>query len=461
MIFPATDPGEYERSEFLLRIKFKIITFYVHELFLTNRSRDRDRGRDRDRDRGRDMDRDRGRDREKDRDTDVDRDRSRDRGRHDRRGDRGGGGGRRSRSRSRSSVNEWKPKLHRQPNFDVMGPGGIELPGVGTGLLTTGMAMGGGPPMGVGIYGSSSSGSTSSHVAVRAVGSASNAQVYGPGADTTRQQQTRHARRLYVGGLPAGTTEDEMMVFFTSTIQRATEPHGIPDLIGSPVVQTYINTDKCFGFVEFASMELTASCLALHGIKFGSSTLRIRRPNDYKPELVPPSMQPLSFFNLSALDIAGATAPAQSGGSGAAAVPSAGRVFIGGLPYHLTDDQVKELVGAFGPVKNFNLVRDPGSITSKGYAFCEYLDVASTNTAIAGLHNLPIGDKTLTVRLATNQQSAISGSAPAPAALPLQANPYSQQLFQQLQYVQQLQQQQQLQVAPQGGNGSDGGGLGW
>jgi splicing factor U2AF subunit len=241
-----------------------------------------------------------------------------------------------------------------------------------------------------------------------------------------------------------------MLNFFTTTIQRATAPHGIPGLVGSPVIQTYINTDKCFGFVEFSSMELTASCLALNGIKFGQSILRIRRPNDYKPELVPPTMQPLPFFNLSALDISssGGAAPAQ-----AAEGPSAGRVFVGGLPYNLSDDQVRELLGAFGPIRNFNLVRDPGSVTSKGYAFCEYADTHTTQMAIAGLHGLPIAEKTLTVRLANVQAGA---AAPAP-----QVAQYPQQLLQQLQYAQQTQQQAPPPPQPSGGGGGGGDGFGW
>jgi splicing factor U2AF subunit len=146
-------------------------------------------------------------------------------------------------------------------------------------------------------------------------------------------------------------------------------------------------------------MELTVSCLDLSGIKFGNSVLRIRRPNDYKPEMVSPALQPLSFFNPSVLEIVNIGGGTQSQRSDTE--PSPGRMFIGGLPYYLTDDQIKELLGAFGMLKNFNLVRDQGSATSKGYAFCEYLDPTCTTTAIAGLHGLPLGDKTLTVRLAS------------------------------------------------------------
>jgi splicing factor U2AF subunit len=108
--------------------------------------------------------------------------------------------------------------------------------------------------------------------------------------------------------------------------------------------------------------------------------LRVRRPNDFKPELVPKNLPPPPDVNLGALGIVSTTV---SDG------PS--KVFVGGLPYHLSDDDVKELLMAFGPLKSFHLVRDAGSVTSKGYAFCEYYDPKTTQAAINGLNNMPIG----------------------------------------------------------------------
>lgn len=67
------------------------------------------------------------------------------------------------------------------------------------------------------------------------------------------------------------------------------------------------------------------------------------------------------------------------------------------------DIQVRELLSAFGPLKSFHLVRDPGSPTSKGYGFCEYLNAGVTAIACEGLHGMTLGDKTLTVRPATDR----------------------------------------------------------
>ena len=56
---------------------------------------------------------------------------------------------------------------------------------------------------------------------------------------------------------------------------------------------------------------------------------------------------------------------------------------------------------SFGPLKAFNLVKDAATGLSKGYAFCEYADIAVTEAAIQGLNGMQLGDKKLIVQLAS------------------------------------------------------------
>ena len=42
------------------------------------------------------------------------------------------------------------------------------------------------------------------------------------------------------------------------------------------------------------------------------------------------------------------------------------KIFIGGLPNYLNEDQVKELLSSFGQLKAFNLVKDSATQLSKG-----------------------------------------------------------------------------------------------
>lgn len=56
---------------------------------------------------------------------------------------------------------------------------------------------------------------------------------------------------------------------------------------------------------------------------------------------------------------------------------------------------------SFGQLKAFNLVKDAATGLSKGYAFAEYLEYAITDSAIAGLNGMQLGDKKLIVQRAS------------------------------------------------------------
>lgn len=65
---------------------------------------------------------------------------------------------------------------------------------------------------------------------------------------------------------------------------------------------------------------------------------------------------------------------------------------------------MKELLAAFGPLKAFHLVREPGSLTSKGYAFCEWANADVVDYACTNLTGLQVGDKTLTVKRSVQKE---------------------------------------------------------
>ncbi|CAD6252898.1 unnamed protein product [Miscanthus lutarioriparius] len=88
------------------------------------------------------------------------------------------------------------------------------------------------------------------------------------------------------------------------------------------------------------------------------------------------------------------------------------RIFVGGLPYFYAEAQVRELLESFGPLREFDLVKDRETGNSKGYAFCVYLNTTVTDIACAALNGTNMEDKTLTVRRA-NQ----SASQPRPELL--------------------------------------------
>ncbi|KAK7124498.1 hypothetical protein R3I94_018763 [Phoxinus phoxinus] len=201
-------------------------------------------------------------------------------------------------------------------------------------------------------------------------------------------QMTRQARRLYVGNIPFGITEESMMDFFNAQMRLG----GLTQAPGNPVLAVQINQDKNFAFLEFRSVDETTQAMAFDGIIFQGQSLKIRRPHDYQP-LPGMSENPSVYVP----------------GVVSTVVPdSIHKLFIGGLPNYLNDDQdrlfehqVKELLTSFGPLKAFNLVKDSATGLSKGYAFCEYVDVNINDQAIAGLNGMQLADKKLLVQRAS------------------------------------------------------------
>lgn len=81
----------------------------------------------------------------------------------------------------------------------------------------------------------------------------------------------------------------------------------------------------------------------------------------------------------------------------------------------MNEEQVKELLQSFGPLKSFNLVKDSVTGNSKGFAFFEYLGISVpyefhnrfsftdpnvTDRACNGLNGMKLGEKTILVQRA-------------------------------------------------------------
>lgn len=214
------------------------------------------------------------------------------------------------------------------------------------------------------------------------------------------QHATRHARRLYVGNLPLATTDVEVGDFFNRALIKA---KGV-ESEGSPVVSVYLNLEKRFAFIELRTLKEAAAALAMDGVLFRSMSLRMRRPSDYNAAVCPPEKPPHGF-DPSLLGIVSTQV-----GDG----PN--KVFIGGIPYSLNEDAIKDYLQGYGRLAAFNLIKDPATGLSKGFAFFEYADPSIVDKACAGLNGTTIGDKMLTVRRAT-QHAPNSVSRPSVSGL--------------------------------------------
>lgn len=87
--------------------------------------------------------------------------------------------------------------------------------------------------------------------------------------------------------------------------------------------------------------------MAFDGIIFQSGPLKIRRPKDYVgPDLAPQGVHVPGVVSTIVPD-------------------SPNKIFVGGLPTYLNDEQVMELLKSFGELKAFNLVKDSSTGLSK------------------------------------------------------------------------------------------------
>jgi splicing factor U2AF subunit len=226
----------------------------------------------------------------------------------------------------------------------------------------------------------------------------------GLGGAPSQQQLHRQARRLYVGGLPIGTTDAAMRSFFDDVLSKSYMP-------GDHIVSVFINHEKRFGFLELRTIELTTAVLQLDGLFFNGHQLKIKRPNDYNASAAPlPSGPPIL---LRVGDVGVLSSQVQDGPN---------KIFVGGLPYHLTEADVRELLEPFGPLKSLHLVRDAGATLNKGYAFCEYVNPIAGEGACQGLNGIQISGKTMSVKkamVATAAAAAASAGVSGLASAPL------------------------------------------
>ncbi|KAK4683544.1 splicing factor U2AF 65 kDa subunit, partial [Tremellales sp. Uapishka_1] len=209
----------------------------------------------------------------------------------------------------------------------------------------------------------------------------------------------RQSKRLYIGNVADALSETILTDFFNKLMH---ENKLAGDEPGEPVTEAQVNLEKGYAFIEFRTPEEATAAMAFDGVTCENIALRVRRPKDFVG--IDPS---LGSYN--------------SGLIGTTVTDSPNKLFVGGIPTYLADDQVMELLKSFGELRSFNLVKDGVGPTavSKGFAFAEYLDATVTEMAIQGLNNFELGDRTLVVQRAAVGRNAMAANTGIPqAAMP-------------------------------------------
>ncbi|TFK71659.1 hypothetical protein BDN72DRAFT_427527 [Pluteus cervinus] len=204
---------------------------------------------------------------------------------------------------------------------------------------------------------------------------------------------SRQSRRLYIGSITPDVNEQNLADFFNGKMEEMNIGTGAA---GNPVLAVQCNYEKNYAFVEFRSAEDATAAMAFDGIIFINGPLKIRRPKDYGGIEVTagPSVHVPGVVSTNVPD-------------------SINKIFVGGLPTYLNEEQVMELLKSFGDLKAFNLVRENGNGPSKGFAFFEYVDPGVTDIAIQSLNGMELGDRYLVV-----QRASVGAKPGTPGMIP-------------------------------------------
>jgi RNA recognition motif-containing protein len=76
------------------------------------------------------------------------------------------------------------------------------------------------------------------------------------------------------------------------------------------------------------------------------------------------------------------------------------KIYVGNLPYEVTEEELRQEFGAFGEVKSVSIMTDRYSGRPKGFGFVEMATVSAGQAAIAGLNGKALKDQTLNVNAA-------------------------------------------------------------
>ena len=172
-----------------------------------------------------------------------------------------------------------------------------------------------------------------------------------------KPSNARQSKRLFVQNIPASVNEETIINFFNLQL------NGLNVIDGTdPCISAQIAQDRSFALLEFKTPAETTVALALDGITMEESDymqmsngavngdgqgLVVRRPKDY---IVPSNVEEAEDQE----DIVSQVVP-----------DTPNKISVTDLLPNLTDDQVTELLVAFGPLKAFVLVKDRSTEESR------------------------------------------------------------------------------------------------
>lgn len=85
------------------------------------------------------------------------------------------------------------------------------------------------------------------------------------------------------------------------------------------------------------------------------------------------------------------------------------RIFVGGLPYAISENELRDLFVAHGAVDSANIVTDKFTGQSRGFGFVEMASDEEAASAIEALDGSELGGRKLTVNTARPREDRFGG----------------------------------------------------
>ena len=93
------------------------------------------------------------------------------------------------------------------------------------------------------------------------------------------------------------------------------------------------------------------------------------------------------------------------------------KLYVGGLPYSVTDDKLQEIFSPHGTVESARVITDRMTGRSRGFGFVEMSSQSEAEEAIQKMNGTDLEGRSLTVNEAKPQQERSVAAAEAAAAL--------------------------------------------
>ena len=85
------------------------------------------------------------------------------------------------------------------------------------------------------------------------------------------------------------------------------------------------------------------------------------------------------------------------------------KIYVGGLPYSATEQELSDLFGRHGAVASARIITDKFTGQSRGFGFVEMSSDGEAQAAITALNGSEMGGRTLTVNEARPQEPRTGG----------------------------------------------------